>query len=228
MQLTATKTRLLLSIVLLIIIALGVGVFIGGQYFFKTITPNVREAVSRAQASETTVSNLKSAQQLLDKQYKDVVPRVHDLAINAQSHQDQIINDITRYATKTGVEIKGITFETGSSVAGAGATSAPSTANSAPAAKSTQKSVAGLTPSTFSITIGNATNYRAILSFIRLTEASIPYLQLHDLSLTSGGSDTNTSTGGATAVSIPSLTFDVYLRKDAATPVTPTVGATKR
>lgn len=224
MQLTATKTRLLLSVVLLVIIALGVGVFIGGQYFFKKITPDVREAVSRAQASETTVNNLKNAQQLLDKQYKDVVPRVHDLAIEAKPHQDQIVKDITTYAGRTGVNIQGITFDSGSSATG---TSASSTAGSTPTTtKNTQKSVAGLTPSSFSITIGNATDYKAILSFILLTEASIPYLQLHDLSLNSGGGDTNTNTG-AGPVSIPSLSFDVYLRKDTAASPQPTTGGTK-
>lgn len=204
-ELTATTFRILLIVSLVVIAALGVGGFILAKNQLTTVATEVSSAVSEANASSNNLETLQLLKRELSKQ-QEVIARTGQIVAESQSYryQDQIIADLTKYASEANIVITNIDFgdagqtpgATAPASSSAGATPTPTT-NAAPAPS-------GVKSTLVSITLNNPVNYNDLLRFVRLIEQNLTKMQVSSIGLSS---DATTS-----QVSSDALTIEVYVR----------------
>lgn len=204
-ELTATTFRILLIVSLVVIAALGVGGFILAKNQLTTVATEVSSAVSEANASSNNLETLQLLKRELSKQ-QEVIARTGQIVAESQSYryQDQIIADLTKYASEANIVITNIDFGDAGQTPGAttpasssaGATPTPTT-NAAPAPS-------GVKSTLVSITLNNPVNYNDLLRFVRLIEQNLTKMQVSSIGLSS---DATTS-----QVSSDALTIEVYVR----------------
>lgn len=212
-SMTPVKVRLLLTVMMFLVLVIqGVIVFFG-FHLLDTASPDINAAIAKSQSSEVTLSSLKKAEKELEAN-KGIIPKVEGLAIKESQIEPEIINGLNQYAAKTGVTITGFTFSPSAGGAKAATPTAAPAASSSPGATAGAKSattaqISGLTPSTITVTLGSSASYDDIIRFIRVTESSIPFLQIQDLTIARPSS----SQSGQSSSGLQNLTFQVYTRK---------------
>jgi hypothetical protein len=199
---TATSLRLTLSISLFaIMIITGVlFYFIDGQ--LRTFATDVSHTALDASASQNTVQTLQKIQRELTND-KDIIAQANSIVADSQSYQyqDQIVSDLNRYASTSGIKITNLDFSastsTGSPSSGKAPTTAPGT--TAPTAPS------GVKTTSVAVTMENPIGYGNFLQFLRSIEDNLTKMQVQKISLSKG-------TGGNDDVSSDVLTIQVYVR----------------
>lgn len=222
-RLTATKMRLLLSSVLVIII-LGMA---AGFYFAYSLLQDkadtVAETQAKARSSDQVLANLRETEKQLEK-YSESAKKAERIVAESKSYlyQNQIINDLTHFANVASIPISSFSFaESGGS--GSGATAAPEattqtpppaqadpTAGQAESAEQTPGAAAGTGPTPnlksvqVTVQLGDKINYDNLLHFLHLIEQNITRMQISNLMMTR-----DPETGG---VSTQSITLEVYVK----------------
>lgn len=186
-----------------------------GHKQLKTHAVSAQETASKAQASQSSLNDLIATKKFLEEN-KSAVSRAEQLVSDSKSYvyQDQIINDINRYASEAGLSITNITFADAKTtpvatpsaastnpVTGTGGGSA---ATSAPKTTATPSGVKSMTAT---VTLKNPVNYDTMLNFIHLLEESLFKMQISQIGL-SRTSDPSKGDG----VSSDVLTIEVYVR----------------
>jgi hypothetical protein len=197
-SLTAASLRLILSIFLFVIIALGILLFSFAYSKLKDAAVDVSHSVADASASQNNLQNLqKLKQDLAAKQ--DVVTRAENIVAESRSYeyQNQIINDLNDYAARAGLSITTIDFS--SAQAGTGPTTTPGTA--APATPST--TINGVKSTFVSVTLKNPVNYTGVLRFLKSIEQNLTKMQVSNIGLSKADD------GG---VSSNALNIEVYIK----------------
>lgn len=191
---TATRLRLVLSVALFAIVAIGVGIFSLAESQLKKVAIDVSHSVVDANASRDKLQSLQKIQQELAAQ-QAVVLRAGKVAANSQSYQyqNQIINDLNRYAKRAHITLTNIDFATDVSTKSTTATKPGATAAPVPS---------GVKPATISVTIKSPVNYQNLLQFMRSLEQNLTKMQVSSISLSKGD-------GG---VSSDALTIQVYVK----------------
>lgn len=216
-SMTPVKLRLILSLSLLILSVIGIGLFAIGYSRLKTFAIAAEKVTSQAQASQSSVQDLVSTKKTLE-QDADAVNRASQLVAESKSYvyQDQIINDINKYANQAGLTITNISFST--------PTTAPVGATSTPTPSKTPSETPSMTPSSTTGTIGTATpagvksmtasvtlkspaDYLSILNFIHYIEQSLFRMQISQVGISASGDTTHPD-----QVSSDVLTIEVYVR----------------
>jgi hypothetical protein len=192
--LTAAKLRAILITIMVMIIAISVGGFFFVQTRLSDYSDEVSYKVADAEASQDSVHLLQELQGELEKQ-KDVANKVASIVAPDQSHsyQDQIIQDLTVYASKTGVTISEFSFtQSGASSSTSQTPTGSSTAN----------------PNSISVTITLATPvvYENLIKFIDAIENNLARIQLTGIDLRQADS------GNSNNISVDALTIEVYTR----------------
>lgn len=202
-KMTPAVTMRIVFALSLVLILVGMG---GVVYFGYTMLQGTAEEVSKiqteAKAVDAKVQNLARLEKEMEK-YKDSVAKAQQLVAETQQYQyqNQIINDLTAYANKSGVGIAGFTFTSGSAGAksNSGSSGASGTNNS-----SGSNSAAGPKSMKVSVRLNEKTDYMALLRFMHLIEQNLTRMQIASVSMS--------KTEGVGQVNTQTLEVEVYVR----------------
>ncbi len=207
-SLDARKLRFVLLGVLLLLIAAGAGAFIYTYSLLKSYTAETSTLDAQARLSDTNVANLKKLKQYLADNELEV-QRARDIVAESKQYQyqDDIVRDISSYASQSGVTITSYNFTTAQNGA---ATSQPTTPSAAASpgsvAPGASAPASGVKTTTASVVIKSPVGYTNLLNFIRRIERSPMKMQIASVSLAKAdGSDQN-------LVTTQSFTIEVYIR----------------
>ena len=202
-KMTPAVTMRIVFALSLVLILVGMG---GVVYFGYTMLQGTVEEVSKiqteAKAVNAKVQNLARLEKEMEK-YKDSVAKAQQLVAETQQYQyqNQIINDLTAYANKSGVGIAGFTFTSGSAGAksNSGSSGTSGTNNS-----SGSNSAAGPKSMKVSVRLNEKTDYMALLRFMHLIEQNLTRMQIASVSMS--------KTEGTGQVNTQTLEVEVYVR----------------
>lgn len=202
-KMTLAVTMRIVFALSLVLILVGMG---GVVYFGYTMLQGTAEEVSKiqteAKAVDAKVQNLARLEKEMEK-YKDSVAKAQQLVAETQQYQyqNQIINDLTAYANKSGVGIAGFTFTSGSAGAksNSGSSGTSGTNNS-----SGSNSAAGPKSMKVSVRLNEKTDYMALLRFMHLIEQNLTRMQIASVSMS--------KTEGTGQVNTQTLEVEVYVR----------------
>lgn len=202
-KMTPAVTMRIVFALSLVLILVGMG---GVVYFGYTMLQGTAEEVSKiqteAKAVDAKVQNLARLEKEMEK-YKDSVAKAQQLVAETQQYQyqNQIINDLTAYANKSGVGIAGFTFASGS--AGAKSNSG-SSGTSVTNNSSGSNSAVGPKSMKVSVRLNEKTDYMALLRFMHLIEQNLTRMQIASVSMS--------KTEGTGQVNTQTLEVEVYVR----------------
>lgn len=191
----AVTLRWLLFAALLLTLA-GIG---GGFYYAYTALEKSAQATAEAQA-EVEASDTNLAQLMITKHQlednKDVVVRAKQIVADSQKYQyqNQIINDLSFYASELGLSVKSFSFQ-GDSPEQVAANPAQPTAPSG-----------DLKSTIVTIELAGDLTYESTLRYIHKIEQNITRMQVSNVSLS--GSAQPSQVGGASQ----SLNIEVYIK----------------
>jgi len=202
-KMTPAVTMWIVFALSLVLILVGMG---GGVYFGYTMLQGTAAEVSKiqteAKAVDAKVQNLARLEKEMEK-YKDSVAKAQQLVAETQQYQyqNQIINDLTAYANKSGVGIAGFTFTSGSAGAksNSGSSGTSGTNNS-----SGSNSAVGPKSMKVSVRLNEKTDYMALLRFMHLIEQNLTRMQIASVSMS--------KTEGTGQVNTQTLEVEVYVR----------------
>ena len=202
-KMTPAVTMRIVFALSLVLILVGMGVVI---YFGYTMLQGTAEEVSKVQteakAVDAKVQNLARLEKEMEK-YKDSVAKAQQLVAETRQYQyqNQIINDLTTYASQSGVGIAGFTFASGS----AGSKSSSGSSSTSGASGSTGASTgAGTKSIKVSVRLNEKTDYMALLRFMHLIEQNLTRMQIASVSMSKAE--------GAGQVNTQTLDVEVYVR----------------
>lgn len=201
---TPVHLRLLLSAVLIVLAAAGVGMFAFGYKQLKAHAADAQDVAVKAEASRTSLQDIVAVKSFLANN-SDAVDRADQLVAQSKSYsyQDQIISDINTYAREAGIEITNISFDDAKVTAATpvAAGTAATAATPGPAAP------AGIKSMTASVTIKNPTGYKPMLTFIHLIEQSLFRMQVSRVGLSQA-----TDKNKPNQITSETFTIEVYVR----------------
>lgn len=198
-QITPTKLRAILLISIALVIIAGGVIFYFANTSLRQVATSVSHKVADAQASGSTLDNLKKIQAFLDEQ-KSTIDRVNSIAADSQSYQyqDQIIVDLNTYASNAGIVITSINFTAADAAAAtppaSGAAATPDPATPSAPIKSTFVSVS----------IQSPVDYENLLRFIKSIEQNLTKMQISSVSMSKGAESTDVTTD--------TLNIEVYVQ----------------
>ena len=204
---SAVTMRLVLVVVLLLILALMSGGFYVAYSSLRTTAEEVAKTQSEAQVSDARVQNLISLERQL-KQHTYAIDRAKQIVAESKSYQyqNQIITDLTHYATQAGVSITSFTFEGDAPVASSGAaqTTTPATGGATDDATQSATPTGNFKSTQVSIQLGENVSYQNLLHFLYLIEQNLTRMQVAAVSMTKGEA--------VDAVTAQTLNLEVYIR----------------
>jgi hypothetical protein len=210
-NLTPTTLRLILIGSMVAGVALAVGVFMLGYQRLSAYSVSTRAVAVQAQASNSSLQNLITLKKELAAD-QDVVERASMIVSESKSYlyQDQIIQDINRFATSSGITITNIAFgDTGTAGTVAPAPPAPAAGGTAtgPATAPAGAAPAGIKTTTATVTVKNPVDYTKMLTFIHSVEESLFKMRISQVTLSKP-----TDAKAPNDVTSDVLTIEVYLR----------------
>ena len=196
----ATTLRLLLIIALaLILLGIGVGFYLGYSSL-KSVASETSKAQSEADASDQKLTQLQNTKLELEKN-ADIVKKAEQVVAESKSYQyqNQIINDLTTYASQSGMTIKSFTFSDSSS---------DSSGQTTQGQGGSTTSIPNVNSVMVTVELGGDMSYLATLRFVHLIEQNLTRMQISDLSLSGG--DTGQQDGAQEQTQ--TLNIEVYVR----------------
>ncbi len=196
-HLTPTNLRIILSISLFVIIAIGATLAFISYKGLKEIAITVSHTTLDANASQNNLRILQQLQKKLEEE-KENISRAGSIVAESQSYQyqDQIIADLNDYAGKAGVEITNIDFSaTTVAPTQPGGTGQSTTPSSPPPS--------GVKSMSVSVALKNPLNYNSLLRFLNSIEQNLTKMQISRVSLVKDSSG---------SVSSEALAIEVYVR----------------
>lgn len=185
-----------LSLLLVIILIIFIGAFIAITVFFqsqlKALSIDVKNANNAATVSRTDLAGLKELKGYIEKE-KNTIEKTKKILADSQSYQEQILSDIEKYSSRSGITVTGVSFE---AVESKGATNGVSP-NQAP--------TSGLKFATATINIKNPVPFTNVMQFIYFLEQNLTKIQLNGISMT------KTSKSGQD-ITVSPLSIRIYLR----------------
>ena len=208
-KMTATRLRIILLSSVLILIIASAGLIVLGRQVITSYGTEVASAVSVSSSDEKTLRDLEVVSKSLEQQ-KPVVEKSKRIIADktkTYAYQNQIIQDITRYAAMANIQIAGFAFsDGGGAAAGTGAAPAPAAATPATGGAAAIAAPAGLNPVNVTVTFAGATSYKTLYKFLQLLEGNLLRMEVDGLNLARPGG-TEASSG------IASLTIRIYTTK---------------
>lgn len=205
---TPVRLRLILMASMVLMVALGVGVFMLGYKQIASYSASSRAVAAQAQASNSSLNELIAVKKELADD-EDVVQRASLIVSESKSYlyQDQIIRDINRFANDSGIVVTNITFGSSGQATSSGtpATASPSPTTSAAPASGAAPS--GIKTTTASVTVKNPVDYTKMLTFIHSIENSLFKMRISQVSLSK-----SSEAKGSNDVTSDVLNIEVYIR----------------
>jgi hypothetical protein len=180
---TATKLRYVLMGLIVVLL----GSFGAGAWWVQGIlAEKVREtdhAKIDAELSATEVQQLKQLDKQLDEQ-EDIVERAKQIAANSAQYQyqDQVIQDVSSYAARYGIQVSTFDFSTAKTTASAG----------------------GAKKTPFTVTLKGPLSFVTFMRFLRDIEGNLTKIQVTSLTLAPDKDPSN--------ITNPTLSCEVFLK----------------
>lgn len=207
MKLTAPILRIILLVVLALTLVIGGFGFYLIRQVMSDYAKETSSLNSQASASDQNIRSLQNLQSYLDS-HKDDISKVNQVVADSKQYQYQndIINDLTAFASQSGVSITSFTFTSNASAAATtspapaatGGTTKPAT-DAAPAASSLKSTMV-------SVAITNPVDYNNLLAFINHIEQNLTKMQVSSVNLTHDPGK------GKNEVSSDVFNIEVYVR----------------
>lgn len=209
--LTPALLRVILSITLVLLFLIGIGIFLLGYKRLGVVNTDAQAVAAKARDSQSSINRLMTTKKMLQDN-SATIDRANQLVSQSRSYvyQDQIISDINKYATESGISITDISF-TDSKTTAVGGSSAGATTGGSASTAAAPMAGAGATPAgiksmTAQVSIANPTSYSSMLTFIHLIEQSLFRMQVSKISLSRG------EAAGGDQISSNALTIEVFVR----------------
>lgn len=180
------------SLYALIVLLIG-GIGAGTYYIHQRLSDYVVEVDHLKIDSDINQQGIENAQKLriaLDKN-KGSVARASAIVADTQyyEYQDQIVKDVTSYASVSGLTVLGFDFS-----------AAPTTS-----AKNSSGSIKGIKTTVANISLQSPVSYTSYLRFLKLIERNLTKMQVTEIHIANDLKTPNT-------ISSPTLTLEVYVR----------------
>lgn len=214
--LTATKLRIILTLALIAIVGLGVALHLTVGNMVQNYAVSVNKKSSEAASSDERLRQLSSLKSNLEK-HKKTMQRVSHIAAEQESYnyQDQVIQDLERYAQRSGISISSISFSGGSSstsgsAPAAAAPAAPATsgaaapAEGAPAGAVAQPAASGASPTLITLTPKTPMSYDGFIKFLHAVENNLTRMQVSNLAIARSEEDNG--------LAISTIALEVYIK----------------
>jgi hypothetical protein len=164
-KLTATMTRSILAVVMvLLVLGASVGFYYGLQ-LIKAYALDVSHSVSDATASRKNIEELGVLKQQLTER-SALVTKANQLFATSDTYQLQSLKDIQKYASDAGITITNTEFDK----------DAPATGVAPPTA-------AGSSTHSVLVTLQSPVSYTKFLQFLDAVEGNLPKMQITGISI---------------------------------------------
>ena len=172
----ASTLRIILASGLAAILLTMAGGFYLAYNSLKQTAQETADVQAEAKSSDNKLVQLQNTQLELEKN-KKIVKKAEQVVAESQSYQyqNQIINDLTRYASQAGLGVESFTFQ--NSESGGGAAASPAQPAAPTSAAGGVKSV------TVNVQLSGNLNYQSILKFLHLVEQNLTRMQVTSVSL---------------------------------------------
>jgi len=172
---TASKLRVILSVMVVFLIGLSAVGFYFGQSWLQTLAVSVSRTIADSKVSGGDVQSLKKIQaDLLTRQ--GIIAKANSIMASSQDYQNQTIQDLDRYAAGTGITISNYSFAPAAAAAATPAAGTGAAAGAAPSAPATgSKSV--------TVTLTSPLAYTKLLKFMSAIESNLPKMQVSSVNL---------------------------------------------
>ena len=172
----ASTLRIILASGLAAILLAMAGGFYLAYNSLKQTAQETADVQAEAKSSDNRLVQLQNTQLELEKN-KKIVKKAEQVVAESQSYQyqNQIINDLTRYASQAGLGVESFTFQ--NSESGGGAAASPTQPAAPTGAAGGVKSV------TVNVQLSGNLNYQSILKFLHLVEQNLTRMQVTSVSL---------------------------------------------
>lgn len=189
----ASKLRAVLGTAIVLIIGLtGVGFYFAQEYLSKIALEvnNIVLTSTAGNGDSQSVSELQKA--ISDRQV--AVTKANAIITPAGTYTEQIISDLNKIASQSGVTIANYAFANASATGATPDTTAKPTTT-----------ISGVQVKTATVTLGSPLSYTSLLEFIRLVETNLPKMQISGVTIARDA-------GSANSVTVQPLTIEVYTR----------------
>lgn len=205
MTFSASILRIVLLLFMLIVLALGITGFIAASNQLRLYAENVNDLDARASVGNSDLTKLQAIKNFLAEN-GSIVDKTHAIVADSKSYryQDEIVKDLTKYASRSGISIVGFSFDSGN-VDSAGA--------AAPAPTVDQNTISNLLPggiksTSVSVSIAEKTPFSGLIRFIQYVETNATKMQIKNISVTHNTSED----ADPEAVDPQALQIEVYIR----------------
>lgn len=202
-HLTPTKLRALLIGTIVLMLVIGFAAFWLVRNQLVAYAEVVSKDTEAATISNNDIAQLQKLQKTLEED-SVAVTRAKNIVAESKSYQyqNQIIDDITSYAKKAGLQVMSFTFDD----TGTGTTPTAGTSAAGPPDTTTpQLTLPGLKSVSTTVSVNNPAKYESVMKFIRYIELNLTKMQLTGITLSKGSE-------GKTDVSVGQFIIEVYTR----------------
>lgn len=201
-NLKATTFRLILISILTVAILASIAATYFGQSFLRANSESVIQAVSTEFSSKNRLEQLQKAEEELKKHSESIV-KSKQIASSGEgfAYQQQLIDDINRYAARAGITVTGYSFSEGGAVAPATTTPAAPAAPGAGAG-----GPAGMSKVSVSVSFISPIDYNTLMRFLTILETSLPKINAQSIQI-------NRSESNPNEVNMSSLNLEVYIKQ---------------
>lgn len=182
---SATKLRAALSVIIILIVILaGVG-FYYAQSWLRDEAKKVHAIVLTSNVDKNDTQSVIELQKAIDER-QAVAQKANTILTDANNYTEQIIGDLEKHASESGVKIADYKF-------------------SADSTQSSTANISGVRTIPITITLANPIDFNSLLRFMKAIETNLPKMQINGISLT------NTS-GSPGTVTVAPITVEVFAR----------------
>lgn len=213
-SLSASRMRLILIGAVILTFLAQAGLVFLGQSTIDSYGSDVSEAVQLSSANSKTLQDLELVSNTLEK-HKDIVEKSSKLTVSnddVYAYQNQIITEISAYASRAGLTTTGFTFAADVDPAAGGAAPAAATP-AAGGAATTPAAPTGVTPVEVTVTFAPGATYDQLYRLLQLFEQSLLRLEVGTLSLSRPSSSAENPETQADGIGLSTLNIKVYKKK---------------
>lgn len=195
--LTASKLRVALSLLAILTLVGGIVGFFIAQSKLSDYATEVSQKVADSEAGQNSVQTLQQLEQELEAR-RDIVEKAQSLVAESQSYeyQDQVIQDLTEYASRTGVGISEFNFTQSGTSGTASSGEQTTTAETA--------DTSGIRSVFITVRLVTPTSYESLIRFIRSIENNLTRMQLSSINISNSDNSGN--------VTVDALNIEVYVQ----------------
>lgn len=199
---SAKRLRVILLIsMLLIIVAIASG-FLFVQRNLHDYATTISRLNADAQSGDKNVQTLSAVEQRLAEE-QDTIAAARSIVADQATYTDQVINDISRIASESGVTITSLEFAK-EAAASAPTTTPTATPGQPTAPTATTSAPAGVIKKSVTVSLQSPLPYSNLLSFIQKVETNNLKMQLTGVTI---------NKDQASMVTTQTFTIEVYVRQ---------------